>query len=81
MYVISVLKYIVFENLKKYNIMMDMGARGILMGVMSNNEMPVRGWAHILLQTQRSNIVSEDSLSKEPVFDVKWVQFVGLVTT
>lgn len=61
MYFISVLQYIVFENFKKYNIMMDMGARGMLMGVMSNNKMSVRGWAHILLQTQRSNIVSVKS--------------------
>lgn len=55
-----------------------MGARGVLMGVMSNNEMPVRGRADILLQTQRSNIVSEHSLTKDLVFDFNWVQFVGL---
>lgn len=55
-----------------------MGARGVLMGVMSNNEMPVRGRADILLQTQRSNIVSEHSLTEDLVFDFNWVQFVGL---
>lgn len=32
MYLIFVLQYIVFENLKKYNTMMDTGARGILLG-------------------------------------------------
>lgn len=55
-----------------------MGARGVLMGVMSNNEMPVRGRADILLQTHRSNIVSEHSLTEDLVFDFNWVQFVGL---
>lgn len=32
MYFIFVLQYIVFENLKKYNTMMDMGARTYLDG-------------------------------------------------